>query len=480
MDLGSMDLDGVVESCGRLKPGVYNPACNFREFDDIYRFLASGCTTTHMKYNKLTPRCNVEFFATSVPAIRAGTDVVVIPTMTPSVPVSSTAGGAHINEAGRATQPEWKIERSAKTKNVQVDQKKLQLKTTKARGPELQTSKRIRQTNAELEEEMLANIPKFKARPVPKKLLQARPVTSVPKRTPPQELNLQTKHALERKGVETKGVNTRKGKEFHFATDQRIKHPEQPPSEADVSSKTCMNRKVEKENLRPTVVEPFHLETENRGILREIKFMQEVLQREQEEIEKRVPIANPLPLTTDVPAISPKPEAREATRPKPFQLESVVRHMIEQQRLTEERKRAEEMEVARRTFRAQPTLSNAAVVLPFRPRKPLTEVQEFQFHLDNRAIERAEFDKRLLEKGNQYKRFKEEREAARKAEEEKMIKALRKEMVHHARPMPVFGKPFAPQSSAASSATIDHGLEDAVRPYGEIVEFTFIQDHETG
>ncbi|KAL3691101.1 hypothetical protein R1sor_004752 [Riccia sorocarpa] len=149
MDLGSMDLSGVVTSCWRLKPSVYNPACKFREFDDIYRFLPSGCTTTHKKYNKLTSRCSIEFFATSVPTIRVPltrNDSSNDDTFCLEVPVSSTAGGAHINEAERATQSERKIERSAKTKNVQVDQKKLQL--TKAKGPdlELQTSKRIRQT----------------------------------------------------------------------------------------------------------------------------------------------------------------------------------------------------------------------------------------------------------------------------------------------------------------------------------------------
>jgi hypothetical protein len=34
--------------------------------------------------------------------------------------------------------------------------------------------------------------------------------------------------------------------------------------------------------------------------------------------------------------------------------------------------------------------------VPEMPRKPLTEVQEFTFHADARALERAEFDQKVL------------------------------------------------------------------------------------
>ncbi|KAL3692098.1 hypothetical protein R1sor_005749 [Riccia sorocarpa] len=297
--------------------------------------------------------------------------------------------------------------------------------------PHLLTATRTRpitvKSREELEIEEIAKMPKFKARPLNKRIFESR-----------GELGVYRNNKREVTQIE----------EFRFATDQRLKHHEQPSSLADVFSKMCLSQQHQANNLRPTVPEPFHLETENRGVLKEMKFMQEVLQREQDEIKKRVPKAHPLPFTTDIPAIPPKPEPKEATRPEPFQLESVVRHMDEQQRLAEERKRAEEIEAALKAFRAQPNLSNAPVFMPFRSRKPLTDVQEFQFHLDSRATERAEFEKMLQEKQNQYKRFREECEAVRKAEEEKIIKALRKEMVPHARPMPVYGRPFVPQRSS--------------------------------
>jgi hypothetical protein len=54
----------------------------------------------------------------------------------------------------------------------------------------------------------------------------------------------------------------------------------------------------------------------------------------------------------------------------------------------------------------------------------------------------------VTEKHNQYKLYREEYEAARKAEEEKFIKAMRREMVPIARPMPQFPPPFVPQRSS--------------------------------
>ncbi len=35
---------------------------------------------------------------------------------------------------------------------------------------------------------------------------------------------------------------------------------------------------------------------------------------------------------------------------------------------------------------------SAPAFIPVKSRKPLTEVQEFNFHVDHRAVERAEFD----------------------------------------------------------------------------------------
>lgn len=74
------------------------------------------------------------------------------------------------------------------------------LKLTRPKEPDLVTSQRARPTriksSAELEEEMIANMPKFKARPLNKKILEAPTLAALPRRTPQlpefQEFNLKT------------------------------------------------------------------------------------------------------------------------------------------------------------------------------------------------------------------------------------------------------------------------------------------------
>lgn len=100
-----------------------------------------------------------------------------------------------------------------------------------------------------------------------------------------------------------------------------------------------------------------------------------------------------------------------------------------------------------RNFRAQPVLKEDPIPLPEKSRKPLTQVQEFNLHVDNRAVDRAEFDQKIKEKEMMYKRYREESDAARMVEEEKALKQLRRTLVHHARPVPKFDHPFHPQRS---------------------------------
>lgn len=74
------------------------------------------------------------------------------------------------------------------------------LKLTRPKEPDLVTSQRARPTriksSAELEEEMIANMPKFKARPLNKKILEAPTLAALPRSTPQlpefQEFNLKT------------------------------------------------------------------------------------------------------------------------------------------------------------------------------------------------------------------------------------------------------------------------------------------------
>ncbi|BAT90100.1 hypothetical protein LR48_Vigan08g104700 [Vigna angularis] len=411
---------------------------------------------------------------------------------------------------------------------------KPKLTLTRPKEPEFETSQRIRPTrvksSAELEEELMAKIPKFKARPLNKKILQTATLPPIPRSTPQppefKEFRLETlarahhnadtasiastevshkgnswkphhltepkppllqtslrarppkvKSSLEleqeelqnipkfrakplnKKIFESKGdigifCNTKKHvtepQEFHFATDERIP----PPASyvADLFGKLSLKSEPERNNHNPikrnTTPNPFHLHTEERGAEKEKKLIMELLHKELEEEIARIPKANPYPYTTDYPVIPPKPEPKQCTRPEPFQLESLMRHEEEMQKEQEERQRIEREEAQMREFKALPILKEDPIPLPEKVRKPLTQVQEFSLHMNHRAVDRAQFDERIKEKEMVYKRYREESEAARMIEEEKALKQLRRTMVPHARPVPKFDHPFCPQKSS--------------------------------
>ncbi|XP_027063342.1 protein TPX2 [Coffea arabica] len=301
---------------------------------------------------------------------------------------------------------------------------------TAPKSPLLQTSLRARppkiKSSDELEEEEVEKVPKFKARPLNRKIFES-------------------------KGELGMFCNTKRQvtmpQEFHFATDERIPPP---TNVADMFDKLSINseRQQDKPIPRNTTPNPFHLHTEERGAEKEKKLVSEFLQKQWEEEWARIPKALPYPYTTDYPVIPPKPEPKPCTRPEPFELESLVRHEEEIQREMEERQQRETEEAQMRIFKAQPILREDPIPVPEKARKPLTEVQTFNLHVDHRAVDRAEFDKKVKEKEMMYKRYREEAESERLMEEEKALKQLRRTLVPHARPVPNFEHPFLPQKSS--------------------------------
>lgn len=317
-------------------------------------------------------------------------------------------------------------------KSHQNHQWKLHL--TEPKTPLLQTTLRARppQVKSSFEQELeeLEKIPKFKARPLNKKIFES-------------------------KGNMGMFCNTKKHitqpQEFHFATDERFP---QPTAVFDLFDKLSLKSEPRQENPIPrnTAPNPFHLHTEERGAQKERRFVTELMQKQLEEERARIPQANPYPYTTDYPVIPPKPEPKHYTKPEPFQLESLVRHEEEMQREMEERKRKEKEDAQMRIFKAQPILKDRdPIPLPEKVRRPLTQVQEFNHHVDHRAVGRAEFDHKIKEKEAMYKRYREESEAAQMIEEEKALKQLRRTLVPHARPIPKFDHPFCPQKSSKES-----------------------------
>nr|XP_043612372.1 protein TPX2 [Erigeron canadensis] len=305
---------------------------------------------------------------------------------------------------------------------------------TTPKTPTLQTLLRARppkiKSTEELEKEELEKAPKFKARPLNKKIFESK-----------GELGLFC----------NKKRQVTIPQEFHFAIDRRIPAP--MPNVADVFDKLSLYSETSETNkqrpfLRNTAPNPFHLKTEERGAEKEKRFVMEVINKQIEDEQARIPKATPYPYTTDYPVFPPKPEPKQCTKPEPFQLESLARHEEEIQREMEERRRLEEKDARLRMFKAQPILKKDPIPVPEKVRRPLTEIQEFNLLVEHRAVDRAEFDQKVKEKEMMYKRYRDEAESAKMMEEEKALKQLRRTLVPHARPVPNFNKPFLPKKSS--------------------------------
>ncbi|KAJ8527827.1 hypothetical protein K7X08_015278 [Anisodus acutangulus] len=353
------------------------------------------------------------------------TQLVLLPKSTPQLPEFKEF---HLKTTARANK---NADTTTSVQSIESSQShQWQPHLTAPKSPVLQTSLRARppiaKSTEELEKEELEKAPKFRARPLNKKILES-------------------------KGDLGMFCNTKRQvtvpQEFHFATDERI-----PPQANfdDLFDKLSLNSQPQTDKTIPrnTIPNPFHLYTEERGVEKERKLISELLQKQMEEERSRNPKATPYPYTTDYPVIPPKPEPKPCTKPEPFELESLIRHEGEMRREMEERQRLEEEEAKMRLFKAQPILIEVPIPVPEKERKAFTEVQEFNLHVNHRAVDRAEFDKKIKEKEMMYKRYQEEAENARMMEEEKALKQLRRTLVPHARPVPNFDHPFLPQKSA--------------------------------
>lgn len=353
-----------------------------------------------------------------------------LPAMKRSTPQIPEFQEFHLETTERANQ---NAETSTVASNDAAPQKvpKWRPHLTTPKTPPLQTLLRARpptvKTTEELEQEELEKAPKFKARPLNKKIFESK-----------GELGLFC----------NKKRQVTIPQEFHFAIDERIPPP--LPNVSDLFDKMsiCSDSVNQKPLPRLTAPNPFHLHTEERGAEKERKFVMEIIHKQIEEEKARIPKATPYPYTTDYPVVPPKPEPKQCTKPEPFQLESVARHEEELQREMEERRRLEEEEARMRLFKAQPILKEDPIPVPEKIRRPLTEVQEFDLHVEHRAVDRAEFDKKVKEKEMMYKRYRDEAESAKMMEEEKALKQLRRTLVPHARPVPNFNKPFLPRRSS--------------------------------
>ncbi|GLJ29707.1 hypothetical protein SUGI_0585990 [Cryptomeria japonica] len=339
------------------------------------------------------------------------------------------------------------------------------LKPTRQGCPELETAQRVRpmrvKSSIEIQEGLISKIPKLVSHTLHRKSAEKQGHSSVtrvnmkrPKESrlenalcalPPK---LKTSEELEQKELENLpafsagGIN---GKRCCSKGSMGIVRVEKHQATTPV---LLVKSEPQFPLQQATKPQPFNLATEDRGIEKERKFISQLQENERKEQKARIPKANPLPYSTDSPVIPPKPQSKECTKPEPFKLESVIRHEEELKRIMEEHKRFLREEAEMKNFRARPIMNNFTKNVCRKVRMPLTEVQEFNLRVDSRAIQRAEFDRRIKEKEIFYMRLKAESEAAMKAREEEAIKNMRKAMVPHVRPVPDFSKPFVPHRAS--------------------------------
>eukprot|EP00850_Spirogloea_muscicola_P016793 SM000139S00110 [mRNA] locus=s139:136471:141748:- [translate_table: standard] len=321
---------------------------------------------------------------------------------------------------------------------------------TRPRSPHLETALRRRhielKSSEELEEEVLAALPPFRARPWSKQVMNSSGEVGVPRVT-------------KRPVTEPK--------EFTFATKSRARRalPESGQSEVTLLP-AAAEAYITHTRPRLTMPEPFDFLTDRRGEEKEAQRQELLRAAEERERQARIPCAPPLPATHDHPAVSPRfatPDfyvlfilikqgpRKEATDPEPFDLLSVRLHeeCLHQRRLAESNQASQE--AASRKFHARPNLSQRLPVFEVqKSRKPLTEVQEPRLHVDARAPVRAEFDKKVDEKQRLAEIMRAQYEAAQKvgffeAAEEKEVREMRLQMVPRARPAPSFHKAVLPE-----------------------------------
>ncbi|ONK74918.1 uncharacterized protein A4U43_C03F11450 [Asparagus officinalis] len=211
------------------------------------------------------------------------------------------------------------------------------LKLTRPKEPEFQTAARVRavriKSSAELEEEMLAKIPKFRGRALNKKILEAPTLPSLPRSSPkPPEFknhNLQCRLTEPRPPQLETSLRARPLKIKSFQELEIEELEKLPKFKARPLNKKILESKGDlglfcNKKAQITTPQEFHFATDerlgpplaDRGFEKERQFSVQLLQKQLEEEKARIPEANPYPYTTDYPTMPPKPEPKQCTRPE--------------------------------------------------------------------------------------------------------------------------------------------------------------------
>lgn len=296
------------------------------------------------------------------------------------------------------------------------------LSCTVPHTPQLTTRSRTRTVNCLSQQQMEmkafeeAQKHTFKARPVNKKMLEAPSLgVSVEKKLPtvPEPFNI----------TDTKKAET-------ASALKREEHNQADNSILSVSS-------VGQRKKSATKVMPFSFDLRDKAKQQEKEEKIKKFIKEEKSLAEFH--AQPMPAFESGVLGVPVKKPPVSTQPQPFNLQADHRGMVKQEKFKAQLKEESQLEAEQRKFRAQS--GNVVHKTPFVPEKsqrPLTEISSFALNTEVRAGKRSEYDlqrKVHEEEMLMAKKLEEERQAAEEAAE---IARQRQEAVHKANPAPKF------------------------------------------
>ena len=200
----------------------------------------------------------------------------------------------------------------------------------------------------------------------------------------------------------------------------------------------CYEFKPAPSAMKPTQPEPFSLRTDQRGRAYEQSLKAKLAEEDKKAKRARIPQAQLLPQSLEVPMVPPKPEPRGLTLPRPFNLRSEARHHEFQEDLSHELKLEAEMKKSRVEFKALPLPRLDKVFHPHENNLPLTMPIDPKLATRSRAAERAEFDRAMEEKMRLEEMQRQAEDDAKRVAEEEAVRQFRKASTFRAKPLPDF------------------------------------------
>ncbi|KAK9833064.1 hypothetical protein WJX74_006234 [Apatococcus lobatus] len=323
---------------------------------------------------------------------------------------------------------------------------------TTSEAPHLATSDRAAQPHPRQPDQGSINHP-FHAQPLNQRILEApdfEPKRGMLPPTKPHAPQLQTQHR----------ARAQVGKARPLQEANALIQAQQNGQEPFVFKATSTQeqharppRAQRRQKGRAASVEPqgFALATEQRG---QARAEMEKRQREQQEDAEREAAhfrARPVPASSGMGHLGflARPaSAQPLTIPEPFELASESRHQEAEVLKELQNRQREEERRQKANFKARP-VPRAGHFDVHPSNRPLTVPEEPVFSLDTRTAARQQFDAAMAAKQQLLEMEQQEAKARAEAREEAEIREYRRGLEFKARPVPNYNEPFLPELGAA-------------------------------